>query len=81
MVTQPAAAAEKEPTRGRAHPGPVRDGLDPHGRLEFPLGGFLVRTGDRVVLVDTGAGAIDTGQYKGGRLVRAEETGREWIFL
>ncbi len=43
--------------------------LDPHGRLEFPLGGFLVRTGDRVVLVDTGAGAIDTGQYKGGQLL------------
>ena len=43
--------------------------LDPHGRLEFTLGGFLVRTGDRVILVDAGAGTIDTGQYKGGQLL------------
>ena len=41
--------------------------LDPHGRLEFTLGGFLVRTGDRVILVDAGAGTIDTGQYRGGQ--------------
>ena len=43
--------------------------LDPHGRLEFTLGGFLVRTGDRVILVDAGAGTIDTGQYQGGQLL------------
>ena len=43
--------------------------LDPHGRLEFTLGGFLVRTGDRIVLVDAGAGTIDTGQYRGGQFL------------
>jgi hypothetical protein len=43
--------------------------LDPHGRLEFTLGGFLVRTGDRVILVDAGAGTIDTGQYRGGQFL------------
>ena len=43
--------------------------LDAHGRLEFTLGGFLVRTGGRTVLVDAGAGTIDTGQYKGGQLL------------
>jgi glyoxylase-like metal-dependent hydrolase (beta-lactamase superfamily II) len=43
--------------------------LDAHGRLEFTLGGFLVRTGDRTILVDAGAGTIDTGQYKGGQLL------------
>jgi glyoxylase-like metal-dependent hydrolase (beta-lactamase superfamily II) len=43
--------------------------LDPRGRPEFTLGGFLVRTGDRVILVDTGAGTIDNGQYKGGQLL------------
>jgi len=43
--------------------------LDPHGRLEFTLGGFLVRTGDRVILVDAGAGTIDTGQYRGGKFL------------
>src|SRR2546421_2424384 len=39
--------------------------LDPHGRLEVTLGGFLGRTGDRIILVDAGAGTIDTGQYQG----------------
>ena len=43
--------------------------LDPHGRLEFTLGGFLVRTGNRVILVDAGAGTIDTGQYRGGQFL------------
>ena len=43
--------------------------VDPHGRLEFTLGGFLVRSGERVILVDTGAGTIDTGQYKGGQFL------------
>ena len=43
--------------------------LDSHGRLEFNLGGFLVHTGSRVIMVDAGAGTIDTGQYKGGQLL------------
>ena len=42
------------------------DQLDEHGVLHFELGGFLVRTGDRVVLVDAGVGTIDNGQYAGG---------------
>ncbi|TCK27296.1 MBL fold metallo-hydrolase [Pseudonocardia endophytica] len=42
------------------------DELDDEGRLHLPLGGFLVRTGDRVVLVDVGVGAIDNGKYRGG---------------
>ena len=43
--------------------------LDAHGRLKFTIGGFLIRTGDRTILVDAGAGTIDTGQYKGGQLL------------
>jgi glyoxylase-like metal-dependent hydrolase (beta-lactamase superfamily II) len=43
--------------------------LGPEGRLELTLGGFLVRSGDRVILVDAGAGTIDNGQYKGGQLL------------
>jgi glyoxylase-like metal-dependent hydrolase (beta-lactamase superfamily II) len=43
--------------------------LDGQGRLKFVLGGFLVRTGDRVVLVDAGAGTINNGQYQGGQLL------------
>jgi glyoxylase-like metal-dependent hydrolase (beta-lactamase superfamily II) len=57
------------------------DQLDGDGGLHLPLGGFLVRTGDRVVLVDAGVGAIDNGRYRGGGLpdalqalgVRAEQ--------
>jgi glyoxylase-like metal-dependent hydrolase (beta-lactamase superfamily II) len=43
------------------------DQLDEHGTLHFDLGGFLVRTGERVVLVDAGVGMIDNGRYAGGR--------------
>lgn len=45
------------------------DQLDGDGNLEFTLGGFLLRTGDRTVLVDAGAGMIRTARYQGGRLL------------
>jgi glyoxylase-like metal-dependent hydrolase (beta-lactamase superfamily II) len=41
------------------------------GRLELSLGGFLVRTGDRVVIVDAGVGRIDNGVYRGGRFLES----------
>jgi glyoxylase-like metal-dependent hydrolase (beta-lactamase superfamily II) len=41
-------------------------GLDAHGVLHLDLGGFLVRTGDRVVLVDAGVGTINNEKYAGG---------------
>ena len=50
-----------------------QDRLDAQGRLEFTLGGFLVRAGDRTILVDAGAGTIDTGQYKGGQFLASLE--------
>lgn len=40
--------------------------LDEAGILHLDLGGFLVRTGDRTVLVDAGVGTIDNGKYAGG---------------
>lgn len=43
--------------------------LDADGVLSMPLGGFLVRTGDRTVLVDAGVGTIDNGKYAGGGLL------------
>jgi glyoxylase-like metal-dependent hydrolase (beta-lactamase superfamily II) len=43
--------------------------LDADGTLVLPLGGFLVRTGDRTVLVDAGVGTIDNGKYAGGRFL------------
>lgn len=53
--------------------GPRDDPWGPHqvflaedGSLELAMGGFLVRTGARVVLVDTGVGRIDNGVYWGG---------------
>lgn len=42
------------------------DQLDPHGVLHLPLGGFLVRTGERVLLVDAGVGGINNDKYSGG---------------
>jgi glyoxylase-like metal-dependent hydrolase (beta-lactamase superfamily II) len=45
--------------------------LDDHGVLHLPLGGFLVRTGERVVLVDAGVGTIDNGKYAGGKFLQS----------
>ena len=41
------------------------------GSIELSLGGFLVRTGDRVVLVDAGAGRINNDVYHGGQLLES----------
>lgn len=43
--------------------------LDGAGNLELTLGGFLLRTGERTVLVDAGVGTIDNGKYRGGRFL------------
>jgi len=40
--------------------------LDADGILHLQLGGFLIRTSERVVLVDAGVGTIDNGKYSGG---------------
>lgn len=38
---------------------------------ELPLGGFLIRTSNRLILVDTGIGPIDNGVFRGGELLNA----------
>jgi glyoxylase-like metal-dependent hydrolase (beta-lactamase superfamily II) len=48
---------------------PHRAFLDADGMLEMALGGFLVRTDDRVVLVDAGMGPFTWGPFVGGRLL------------
>lgn len=45
------------------------DHLADDGTLALPLGGFVIRTGDRVVLIDAGVGAHDDGKYVGGGLL------------
>lgn len=47
------------------------DLLDEHGHLRFTLGGFLLRTGDRTILVDAGVGTIDNDKYHGGQFLRS----------
>jgi glyoxylase-like metal-dependent hydrolase (beta-lactamase superfamily II) len=42
--------------------------LDHNGNLVFPFGCFLVRTGDRTVLIDTGLGPIERPGFRGGDL-------------
>lgn len=55
---------------------PHQQFLDDQGRLNFALGGFLVRAKDRVVLVDAGIGERSgeirngAGYYKGGELLK-----------
>ena len=41
------------------------------GSLELSLGGFLIRTGGRVVLVDAGVGRIDNDRYHGGKFLES----------
>lgn len=54
------------PDAWRCHP----EVFGEDGDWEFPVGGFLVRTGDRVVLVDAGVGPLDEDGYRGGDLLR-----------
>lgn len=49
---------------------PHRAFLGADGKLEMALGGFLVRTADRIVLVDTGVGDLQRGAMRGGQLLR-----------
>lgn len=72
--TPPTAAYRMggEPTgRGGADDdwAPHRAFLADDGLLEIALGGFLVRGGDRVVLVDTGVGDLRRGVFVGGQLL------------
>jgi len=42
--------------------------LDDEGRMVMDIGGFLVRTGDRTVLIDAGVGTIKDERRQGGGL-------------
>jgi glyoxylase-like metal-dependent hydrolase (beta-lactamase superfamily II) len=48
---------------------PHRSLLDEDGMLTLALGGFLIRTNDRLALVDTGLGPLDLGSMRGGALL------------
>jgi glyoxylase-like metal-dependent hydrolase (beta-lactamase superfamily II) len=45
--------------------------LDADGRLELTLGGFLLQTGDRTILVDAGVGTINNDKYHGGQFLES----------
>ena len=45
------------------------DLLNAEGQLELTMGAYLIRTGNRLVLVDAGVGMINNGQYQGGGLL------------
>ena len=48
---------------------PHRQFLDDDGMLELALGGFLVRSGERTVLIDCGVGRINDSTFVGGRFL------------
>jgi glyoxylase-like metal-dependent hydrolase (beta-lactamase superfamily II) len=67
-----AAAGRVEPAKGHADQdwADHRAFLDDEGRLEMPVGAFVVRAGDRVVLVDAGYGPVAPPTVQdGGRLL------------
>jgi glyoxylase-like metal-dependent hydrolase (beta-lactamase superfamily II) len=41
------------------------------GTIDLSLGGFLVRTGERVVIIDAGAGRISNDVYQGGQFLES----------
>ncbi len=45
------------------------DLLDEHGKLRMSMGGFLVRTGNHVALVDTGVGNVHNDEFDGGGML------------
>ncbi|MFJ2620420.1 MBL fold metallo-hydrolase [Glutamicibacter sp. NPDC087344] len=53
------------PDAWRCHP----ESFGHDGHWEFPVGGFLIRTGERIIVLDTGVGPMDDGSYKGGGLI------------
>ena len=50
---------------------PHAEFLDDEGKLELALGGFLIRTAGRTVLVDAGVGRINDGTFTGGKLLES----------
>ena len=50
---------------------PHRAFLADDGMLEFAMGGFLIRAGDRVVVVDTGVGDMTRGPFQGGQFLES----------
>jgi glyoxylase-like metal-dependent hydrolase (beta-lactamase superfamily II) len=48
---------------------PHRRFLTGDGRLELVLGGFLVRTKNRVVVIDCGVGRVAQGPFRGGAFI------------
>ena len=48
---------------------PHRQFLAEDGMLEMALGGFLVRTADRIVLIDAGIGVFNRGVFTGGAML------------
>ncbi|MEX2246068.1 MAG: MBL fold metallo-hydrolase [Dehalococcoidia bacterium] len=48
---------------------PHKRWLDHQGNLTFPFGCFLVRSGDKRVLIDTGVGPVKVGAFSGGALL------------
>jgi glyoxylase-like metal-dependent hydrolase (beta-lactamase superfamily II) len=59
-------------TGGRSDPWlPHEEFIRDDGTIDLSLGGFLVRTGDRLVVIDTGAGRIDNDTYHGGEFLES----------
>src|SRR5271156_1590708 len=72
----PATAAYRGMGAAGGAKGSSEDDWTPHqafladdGMLELAIGGFLVRTGERVVLVDAGVGELDSGVMRGGEFL------------
>jgi glyoxylase-like metal-dependent hydrolase (beta-lactamase superfamily II) len=67
-ILEPAMfTAEGEPTSWNAH----ADLLDATGRLVVPVGAFVVRVGNEVVLLDAGVGNLQDEMFSGGALLES----------
>lgn len=48
-----------------------QDLIDGQGDLHLAVGGYLLRSGDRAILIDAGVGTIDNGRYRGGAFLES----------
>ncbi|GGL13920.1 MBL fold metallo-hydrolase [Nocardia jinanensis] len=71
-------AGQEDPREVLLRPEVPGDPWDEHeelltddGRLELAVGGYLIRSGDRNILVDAGVGTIDNGKYRGGQFLES----------
>ncbi|WP_428694992.1 MBL fold metallo-hydrolase [Rhodococcus sp. IEGM1428] len=78
LIALPDGSGREDPREVLFRPGAESDPWEEHsdvlgvnGELELAVGGYLIRSGDRNILIDAGVGTIDNGKYRGGQFLES----------